>query len=191
MMFKKKDELTKNREELALIEGTLSELRDKLGKYQTLLRSAQLELELEGSASDIKKRIKRFEGGIKKIEAEIAEHQQRANQLQAEIDAELERQRLEKLDKAVKEFEGYAYRHHRISLLRNELTRLTPVVESKTGLIDYQPLRKLYGLRYGEEFRPEHQEGLDKCEEASKRAREKAEKEVASLIAQIKEIVGL
>jgi len=192
-VFKGKSQMEKNQEELNLVNATIAELNDKLGKYQTMLQGAQLEFEIEEDTTT-KKRIKKLENGITKVTTEIAEHQKRTGELTQAIAEEVEQQRLAQIWEAKQTFEQQVYEAYRISALKQEMERLFSVYDSKSGLVDLRVLKGLAGLRYDENFNladPTHKELMQIADEATQAGKDRAQKEIDEVVKKLKEIVGL
>lgn len=191
--FKGKSELDKNQEELNVVTATIAELNEKLSKYNVMLQGAQLEHELEEDAST-KKRLKKLQTGIDKINTEIAEHQKRSDGLSQAITEELETQRLARIEEAKQTFEQQVFETHRINALKQAIERLLPVYYSKSGIVQPQGLKALAGLEYGDQFdptNPAHEELIQATNEADKAGQERAQKEIDEMIKKLEAIVGL
>lgn len=179
-----KTEAEKNMEELNIVGATISELNEKLNKYQVMLQGAQLEHELEEDAGT-KKRIKKLENGINKINAEIAEHQKRSDELNQAITEEQKQQRKTLVEKAQKEVEQDVHFAHRANLISRELERVLSRYDTVNGAVEPTALKNIEGVRYGENFdstNPAHTDLIEAFEEASKAGREKAQKDADKVI---------
>ncbi|MEW4271739.1 hypothetical protein [Priestia megaterium] len=190
--FKGKSEMDKNQEELNLVNGTIAELNEKLGKYEVMLQGAQLELEIEEDAST-KKRIKKLESGIAKITAQIAEHQKRSDELNQAIAEEQKQQRKALVDEAKKKVEQDVHFAHRASLISREIERVLSRYNTVNGLVEPTALKDIEGVRHGENLdsnNPAHIDLIEANEEAHRVGQEKAQKDAEKVIQLLNDFIN-
>lgn len=190
--FKGKSELEKNNEEINVVTATIAELNEKLGKYQTMIQGVQLELELEEDAGT-KKRLKKLQTGIDKINAEIAEHQKRSGELNQAIAEEQKQQRKALVDEAKRKVEQDVHFAHRANLISRELERVFSRYDSVNGIVDPTALKNIEGVRHGENLdsnNPAHIDLIEANKEAHRVGEEKAQKDAEKVIQLLNDFIN-
>lgn len=186
----KKTEMEKNQEEIGLVNASINELNAKKADFDTIRKGLELELKLGADAS-LEKRFKKLSKAIEDADKELTELQQRATELNQAIAEENARQKKAKIEEAGKAHEERVYKSHKLTLLNNELDRLSNWLYGRTGNPIYaDELRKLAGLKYGERFdRQEHLPYWEAEAKAGEVGRERAQKEFEKLMKQVNEFL--
>ncbi|MEI4526827.1 hypothetical protein [Priestia megaterium] len=209
-----KTEMTKNVEELQVLEGRITEVQTHLNDLSAVRKGLEIELTL-GADSALDKRLNKVVTAEEEANKELQELETRKAELnqaiteelelqrQAEIEEaerqhkaeleEAERQRKAKIEEAKQFYEQKVFETHRVIAVRQEMNRLLSSYENVSGSPEATSLKALVGLQYGENFNPTdptHQEILEAMNQASTAGLERAQKEVDEVVKKLREFIN-
>lgn len=167
----------------------VAELQGKLTKLQNALVIAETNELVDPTASN-KKQVTKFKDAIEDIEGEIAELTKQLQEVNSKIGAINAQEKEAEINEAGKAYEENIYLSQKRALLRNELDGFNSFIDTKTGVVEPQELRKLAGVKWGEQFDlQEHAPFVEAQQKASKAGRERAQKEFDELMKQINDFL--
>jgi hypothetical protein len=197
-----KTEMTKNVEELQVLEGRITEVQAHLNDLSAVRKGLEIELTL-GADSALDKRLNKVVTAEEEANKELQELETRKAELNQAITEELELQRQAELEEAERQrkaeieeakqfYEQKVFETHRVIAVRQEMNNLLSSYNSVSGSPEATRLKALAGLKYGEHFNPTdptHQELLEAMNQASEAGLERAQKEADEVINKLKDFI--
>ncbi len=189
-LFKKQSEMENLQEQKQEIGKKVSELQSKKTKLTNALNLINAELMVEETAS-VKKKADKFNKAIKDIDKEIEGLNKEATEVNSQLSSLLMEKKETEIDLALEDYHKDIKAQQRARVLRNQLSKKMLEIEDKAGAENVEPkqLKRMFGLKYNDNFGPEHSDLQQKAYETSEKARKEAEEEVNKLMNQIEKLM--
>lgn len=167
----------------------VTELQGKRTKLQNALVIAETNELVDPTASN-KKQVTKFKDAIENTEGEIAELTKQLQEVNSKIGAIVAQEKEAEINEAGKAHEENTYLSRKRAMLRNELDGLNNWLNTKTGIVEPQELKKLAGVKWNEHFNlQEHAPFVEAQQKADKAGKERAQKEFDELMKQINDFL--